>query len=154
MFGDEIRLPCPRSVVLADAQSVIAFRPGPGRDLTDILHEGAIAGLASGCEYDEDGYVDFDIDIGFGLAIGPANPDGVGHWEYFVVVVDPNQRRVAKRNFTIDLQFEQTAFRTKVVEQVTQRIVYAPWPNASGYRIFVGFQLTRAQLDYLRKRSQ
>lgn len=152
--GDDYVPPCPRAVVLADAQSVTAFRPGPGRDLTDILHEGAIAGLASACEYDDDGYVDFDIDIGFELAIGPASPDGVAHWEYFVVVVDPDQKRVAKRTFTIDLRFEATAFRTQLVEQVTQRIVYAPWPDARGYQIFVGFQLTREQLDYLRGRTQ
>ena len=153
LFGDDYVPPCPRAVVLADAQTVTAFRPGPGRDLTDILHEGTITGLASGCEYD-DGIVDFDIDIGFELAIGPASPDGVGHWEYFVVVVDPDQRRVAKRTFTIDLQFEQAAFRTELVEQVSQRIAYAPWPDASGYRIFIGFQLTREQLDYLRSRAQ
>ncbi len=153
LFNDEYVPPCPRAVVLADAQAVIAFRPGPGRDLTDILHEGVITGLASGCEYD-DGTVDFDVDIGFELAIGPASPDGVGHWEYFVVVVDPDQQRVAKRTFTIDLQFEQAAFRTALVEPVTQRIVYAPWPDAGGYQIFVGFQLTREQLDYLRSRTQ
>ncbi len=152
--GDDYVPPCPRAVVLADAQSVTGFRPGPGRDLTDILHEGAITGLTSGCEYDDDGFVDFDIDIGFELAIGPASPDGVGHWEYFVVVVDPDQQRVAKRTFTIDLQFEQAVFRTELVEPVTQRIVYAPWPDARGYQIFVGFQLTREQLDYLRGRTQ
>ena len=152
--GDDYVPPCPRAVVLADAQSVTEFRPGPGRDLADIFNEGAIAGLASGCEYNDDGTVDFDIDIGFELAIGPASPDGVGHWEYFVVVVDPDQRRVAKRIFTIDLLFEQAVFRTVLVEQVTQRIVYAPWPNASGFRIFIGFQLTREQLDYLRGRTR
>ncbi|MCH7721637.1 MAG: hypothetical protein IH988_11735 [Planctomycetes bacterium] len=53
--GDDYVPPCPRAVVLADAQSVTEFRPGPGRDLTDILNEGAITDLAGGCEYNDDG---------------------------------------------------------------------------------------------------
>ena len=41
-------------------------------------------------------------------------------------------------------------FRTRIQETVTTAFDYAPWPDASQFRIFVGFQLTRDQLEYLR----
>lgn len=150
----EYQPPCPRAAVMADAQDVSSFRPGPGRDLTDILYEGFIAGVDGSCEYNDDGYVEVDMDIGFNLSIGPALEDGIGHWRYFVVILDPDGQRIAKEVFAIDLAFEQASFQTGWVEQITQRIVYSPWFDASGYRILVGFQLTREELDYLRSRKR
>lgn len=139
---------------MADAKKVSSFRPGPGRDLTDILYEGTIAGVGGDCDYHDDGYVEVEMDIGFNLSIGPALEDGIGHWRYFVVILDPDGQRIAKEVFTIDLAFEQASFQTGLVEQITQRIVYSPWADATGYRILVGFQLTREELDYLRSRKQ
>ena len=146
--------PCPRAAVLADAQEVTSFRPGPGRDLTDILYEGFITSVGGNCDYNEDGYVEVQMDIGFELAIGPALEDGIGHWRYFVIVVDPDGQRIAKQIFTIDLAFEPATFQTRLIEQTTQRIVYSPWADATGYRIFVGFQLSREELDYMRSRQR
>lgn len=154
LFGDDIAPPCPRAVVLADAQNMTAFRPGPGRDLTDILYEGAIVGVAANCGEGDVGNVEVDVDVHLDLAVGPAAEDQVGHWEYFIVVADPERRLVAKRVFQVDLQFEQAVFRTTTVEEVSTHIAYAPWPDAGEFRIFVGFQLTREQLDYLRTRKR
>ena len=154
LFGDDIQPPCPRAVVLADAQSMTAFRPGPGRDLTDVLYEGAIVAVAGSCGYGDAGRVDVDVDVRLDLAIGPAAKDQEGHWQYFIVVADPERKLVAKRVFPVDLKFEQAVFRTTIIEEVSTQIAHAPWPDASEFRIFVGFQLTREQLDYLRSRKR
>ena len=154
LFGGDILLPCPRSVVLADAAELVDFRPGPGRDLTDVRLEAAISGVRRECEYDEDGFVDVDLDVAIELTRGPALEGGAARAEYFVVITDPEEKVVAKRVFVLDVEFPGAALRARTIQELTQRIHYLPEPSAAAYRIFVGFQLTRDQLDYLRARKR
>ncbi len=154
LLGDGIQLPCPRSVVLAEAGKLVDFRPGPGRDLTDVRLEAAIAGVRSECEYDADGFVDVDLDVAIELTRGPALEGGVARAEYFVVITDPADKVVAKRVFPLEVEFPGAILRARTVQELTQRIFYLPLPSAAAYRIFVGFQLTRDQLDYLRSRKR
>lgn len=150
LFEEEIQPPCPQAATVADAQVMTAHRPGPGRDLTDVLVDGSIVGVTTGCEYDEEGRVSVTVALDLDLSIGPAAQDNTGQWEYFVMVANPDLEFIAKRIFTVSLKFEQAVFRTRLEENVTTAFDYAPWSDARKHRIFVGFQLTRDQLNYIR----
>ena len=52
VLGEKKVYPCPKLYVLADAGSLVRFKPGPGRDITDILFEGNVADFTGTCEYD------------------------------------------------------------------------------------------------------
>ena len=141
--------------MLGDATEVTEFRPGPGRDLTDVRFEGEIAGLESDCDYDEDGFVDVEVAVNLALSRGPAAEGNVGHYEYFVAIADPSDTIITKQSFPLDVEFPGAALRVEVQEEVRiERIVFAPAADASRFRVFVGFQLTRDQLDYLRRRRR
>ncbi len=144
--------PCPRTAVVGDTQKVTQFRPGPGRDLTDIQFEGQIAGLLPDCDYDEDGFVDAGIVISMAFVRGPAAEGNLGRYEYFVAIADAAGEIIAKRVFAIAVEFPEAILRVGATEEITQRIYYAPEPDAGEHRIFVGFQLTQEQLDYIRSR--
>ena len=150
VFGEDVQPPCPQAITIADAQNITAHQPGPGRDLTDVLVNGSIVRIATSCEYDGEGRVDTTVYVELDLSIGPAAQDNTGQWRFFILVTDPDRKFVAKRIFSIDLKFEQAVFRTRIQEQVQADFAYAPWEDASNFLIFVGFQLTRDQLDYLR----
>lgn len=150
LLGEDIQPPCPQAVTLADAQTMTAHQPGPGRDLTDVLYSGSIARVVASCKYDEGGRVDASVNVDLDLSIGPAAEDNTGQWQYFIMVTNPERKFVAKRVFTVNLKFKQATFRTRIQEEVKVAFDYAPWPNARDFSIFVGFQLTRDQLDYLR----
>ena len=152
LLNGEPQPPCPRVLRLADAVQVTLFRPGPGRDLTDVRFEGEITGLAATCEYDSDGYVDVDLAIAMTLTRGPAAEGNVGRYEYFVAITGPDGAIAAKQVFPLEAEFPAAAHRVTVREEVSQRIFFRPQPDATGYRTFVGFQLTREQLDYARGR--
>ena len=152
-FDDDPQPPCPRVLVVAEAEEVSQFRPGPGRDLTDIQFEAKITGLKSGCEYHEEGFVDVGANIVIALSRGPAAEGDVGHFEYFVAITDPRGTIIAKRVFALDLEFPGGAPRGAIADDVTQRIFFAPFADASLYRVLIGFQLTRDQIDYLRRRQ-
>jgi len=150
LFGEDIQPPCPQAITVADAQTMTAHQPGPGRDLTDVLSNGSIKGMVTDCLYDEEGRVDATVTVGLDLTIGPATRDNTGQWQYFILVTDPEEKFVAKRVFTVNLQFEPAVFRAQIQEAIQTEFEYAPWPDAGNFRIFVGFQLTRDQLEYLR----
>jgi hypothetical protein len=148
LFGGSVPPPCPRVMMLGDAQQVTVFLPGPGRDLTDVLSEGEITDVRSVCEYDDDGYVDVEVAIAMVLSRGPAMEDDTGRFEYFVAVTDPEDRILAKEIFDIDVGFPAALMRVAVTEEVSQRIFFRNRPDASGHRVIVGFQLTREQIEY------
>ncbi|MFQ5784049.1 MAG: hypothetical protein ACE5H8_04405 [Alphaproteobacteria bacterium] len=137
-----------------EAKQLTLFRPGPGRDLTDVRYESEIAGLAMQCEYDSDGFVDVDVDVDFTFSRGPAADDTPGQFEYFVAITDPDGKIIAKRVFPLAPEFPELVLRIGVTEQLHQRIFLAPGKDASAHRIFIGFQLSRAQLEELRARRR
>lgn len=152
LFDSPPQPPCPRVVTLGEAKKVTLYRSGPGRDLTDVRFQGDIANLVPSCDYDDDGFVDVDVDVEMVFSRGPAAQGDVGSYVYFVAITDPADNIIAKREFPIDVEFPSAALRVGVIEEVTQRIFFAPGSDASGHRIFIGFQLTREQLDDLRSR--
>jgi hypothetical protein len=151
VFDKGPQLPCPRAVILSDAAEMKEYRPGPGRDLTDVLYEGEIVGMSSSCEYDDDGYVDSDVVLTVGLARGPAAEGNIGRFAYFVAITNPDDKIIAKQVFPVEVEYPGFGPRVVVQEEISQRIHYAPNADARFYRIFIGFQLTQDQLDYLRR---
>ena len=48
------RYACPAVFILQDAQNLTRFKPGPGRDITDIRFEAEIFDFRGQCNFDED----------------------------------------------------------------------------------------------------
>ena len=48
------------------------FKPGPGRDITDILFEAEIVNFAGDCDYDE-GQAEIELSVQIRVERGPAN---------------------------------------------------------------------------------
>ena len=142
---------CPRVTLLEDAARVIQFRASPVRDLTDMQFEGRIVAVGSRCRYGQSGLVDVTATIDMMFSRGPAAVTEMGSFEYFVVIANSGEEIIAKRVFSLDVAFPAAATRVAAREELTQRFSYIPAADANLYRIYVGFQLTREQLDYQRK---
>ncbi len=151
VFDTGPQLPCPRAVVLSEAAEMVEFRPGPGRDLTDVLYTGEVVGMSSTCEYDNDGYVDSDVLLTVALTRGPAAEGNIGRFTYFIAITNPADKIIAKQVFPVEVEYPGFGPRVAVQEEVSQRIHYAPNADARYYRIIIGFQLTQDQLEFLRR---
>ena len=73
---------CPKVRLLQDADKVTVYRPGPGRDITDILYEARLEGFSGDCEYVGDGGVFHEVVLSlrakFNLVRGPADSATTG----------------------------------------------------------------------------
>ena len=150
MFGTSQQYDCPSTAAVGDATVQSKFRPGPGRDLTDVQYQVRLADVSSQCRYDSKG-VDVRMRVGFALELGPANPDRNAAYEFFVAITDPSNEIVAKRIFTTPLAFPTNVGYVEHIEELQQRIPLPKGGSAADYKIIVGLQLTQDELDYNRK---
>lgn len=143
--------PCPVAATVADAATLTTYRPGEGRDLTDVTFEAAIAGAVTGCVFKED-KLQVDLRVEILAQRGPADRDRVGEFQYFVAIATSERTILAKEFFTVRVDFPDNRRRAGVFEEIGEVIFLKPGQTGSDYSIFVGFQLSPEQLEENRQR--
>ena len=149
--GDDRRAEriCPRVEILEHADRLTQFAAGPGRDLTDVVLRGRIAGFAGECEVEENS-VSVQLVLEFALDRGPANRDGKGGFSHFVAIQEFHPAAAGKRVFPVEIAFETGRSRALFRDTVAIDIPLDGKRGARDFNIFIGFQLDRAQLEYNR----
>lgn len=142
--------PCPEGAILKDAARKIVYRPGPGRDITDVVFEATLPRINIACRYDDTG-VAVDTAVTIVGARGPADTTRRAEVRYFVAVLDPDNAILGKREFQTTLQFPINVDRGATTEELVQRIPVGKNVSAGNFTIIVGFQLTREELEANRK---
>lgn len=149
--------PCPRISILGDASTLTRFRPGPGRDLTDVLYEGVVSRVSGTCVYADDGKgadraLSMKVTVVIEAARGPANRDGRAAFPYFVGITDSLRNVLNKQRFSVTMVFPGNRTRLVITDNpVVLEIPVKAGQSGQDFEIFVGFQLSRADLDYNRR---
>ena len=159
-MSDPIILKCPDYLVLADAATLVKFRDGPGRDLVDVSYEGEIKGVQLGCVSNIDkqtrtGSVDVDVTLQFVATRGPANRNRKARFDYFISVVDPNQKILDRQAYPLVVTFPGNKTRVQFASKpvVLTLPITAEW-SSRYYRIFTGLILSRDELRFNRENIQ
>lgn len=147
VFGKKEIPPCPPIYLLSDASKLTKFRPGSGRDLTDVEYEAEIVGYTGGCQYDEKGAI-VDLQVSFALKRGPADTDHKADFSYFVAIPHFYPSPDAKAEFATSVTFpEGTNYVRYTDEEVVMRVPVKDKDIIQKYEIYLGFQETREELD-------
>ncbi len=146
--------PCPRVTVLRNAAELTKFKPGPGRDLIDVLFEAKVTNVYSACEYD----VDYDTRAGSIHAQiapvilgkrGPADTSRLAEVEYFVAMVDEQKNILQKSVFPLKLAFPGNLVQNEVRDEpIDLTITTDGSKDGTAYEIYVGFQLSEEEMAY------
>src|SRR5687767_11815847 len=111
MFGKSAPLPpCPPVAIVGETAKLVKFRPGPGRDLTDVEYEAEISDFQGKCDYDKRG-ANIDITIAFTIARGPAMASQQAQFDYFVAIPKYLPSNAGKRVFPVAVKFDTSAQR-------------------------------------------
>ena len=140
---------CPRVEILEYADRLTEFRPGQGRDATDVVVQGRLVNFAGECNVEEDS-VEVDLVVEFSLDRGPANRTGKARFAHFVAIQEFHPDPAGKRVFPVEVAFEAGRDRALFRDGVAISIPLADGRSARDYNVFIGFQLDRGQLDYNR----
>jgi len=156
--GDKIPPgPCPKILVVADAAKLTRFKPGPGRDIIDVLHEEEITGFAQACEYNVDDSGAGELTVYIAPTIvstrGPANQTDDADFEYFVAITDANKNILDKSLYPKVLPFVNSIPRViwQKPEPHTYVLPLKAGQTGASYLVYLGMQLNRDELDYRRK---
>ena len=153
IFGKKTELPCPRVTVLKDAQRLVKFKPGGGNDLSAMLHEVRLMGVRAKCKYSSD-EVEVDMALTIGARRGPADTKHQAPVRYFVAIIDPRGRVIAKRIFDVTLSFPVNIDSGSLTDSLIQRIPIAKGKSAARHTIIAGLQLTPEELKMSRRRPK
>ena len=165
-FGSKIAPPgCPTTSILEDANRITVYRPGPGRDIADIVYEARLLGVEGDCSYEMDKKgetaaettykaVTMNLRPRFVVTPGPAMSGFTIPVHYFVAIPDfyPHPEGRAEFSRTV----ETSPARTQV--DVTDANIEISVPlngkrRGESIGIFLGFVLTEEQLRENRSRS-
>lgn len=175
-FASDDRV-CPSVRVLKDAARYARFRPGDGRDLTDLEVEAEIANLSYSCDYQDEGAFVYEalfdeyegitpgtatgvvVEMQLRLAArrGPAGgTQPVERLPYFVAVLGPDMSVIDKQIFTAGVRLPGGPGATASTgpEEVELQLPIFGELRGWEYSVVVGFQLTPEQLDYQRAQVQ
>ncbi len=145
--------PCPRISVLEDAKRVVTYAPGGGTDLSAMVNEVRLVGISATCSYRK-----FEVMVDMELTIaarrGPADRSRKAPVKYFVAIMGPGRKIVAKRVFEVTVTFPVNVDVGGLTDNLVQRIPLGRDGRAAGYRIIAGLQLTPAQLKTNRDRAK
>lgn len=144
--------PCPDVRILAVTADLVQFRPGPGRDLTDVEFEVSTENLSGSCSYRSDGsQVEVDLAVTFIVERGPALQGNRASFPYYIAIVTRDEQIRAKEIFDVDLTFQQGQRRIGVTENSRERIPLGDGEIGLDYQILVGLQLSEEQLEFNRR---
>ena len=147
--------PCPKVSILKQTRHLTLYGEGPGRDQSDVAFELELLNVASDCDLDVDDEEGGGVQVTFALPIyatrGPAAETDRLSVPFYVALADPSRRIVAKEIFTAELAFDEDGASAQTVEEIEQWIPLGPGEFGLGYETLIGFQLSQAQLDELRR---
>jgi hypothetical protein len=143
--------PCPRIAVLDEAQRLVRFAPGPGRDLTDVRFEAEIGVRPGTCAYaKKDSRLEVEMAVEI-QAVRAPNAGRSGEFEYFVAITDRSQRILERQSFTAVVPFEADRRSGGVLEELAQSIPLKPNQLGNEFEIIVGFALSPDELAFNRR---
>ena len=158
-YGSKVVVPdCPEVRLLQDADKVTVYRPGPGRDITDILYEAKLLGFFGDCEYvGEDGVfheVVVSLRAKFKLARGPADSTRIAELKYFVAIPEFFPAPEGKRQFVRRVRFPIGRNNITINDDFVEiRIPLTKDRKGPGSRVYLGFHLTQDQLNLNRRQE-
>jgi hypothetical protein len=145
---------CPPGVVVTDAANLTRFKPGAGRDPTDVQFQAEIGKVETKCDFSRRGGVSIDMRVAIVVNEGPAALNRTAQMAYFVAIIAPGRQVVARKEFPADYTFAGNRNRVIGLEELTQSIPGITDVQAQGYQVAVGFVLTQDELNYNRQRKR
>ena len=143
---DTIDLACPPLGSLKEAETLTRFRPGGGRDLTDVMFEARIGRVVGKCQVTQSKNL-ADVKAGVELFAerGPVLATNATEIEYFIAIRAPDGRIVGRQGFTLPLEFSEGLRDARAVDLLTFEIPNATPEALRSYRIFFGLQMTEEE---------
>jgi len=146
---------CPTITGVTDASVATVFRSGATTDPANVLYTVEITSVSGTCDMDKrETTADSSVDISFRATRAPSGAEAHYKVPYFVAVTDGSTRVMAKRTYTIEIDFAPGQTTVEQDDTVgSAHLNVAKGKHPYDYQVLVGLQLTKDQLEYNRQGS-
>ena len=151
----EIPPPCPPVRVDSTTGTLTKFREGAGNDLSGVEYQVKIVGFQGECIFDK-GEVEVVLDVDFEITSGPAAQAGPVSFYYFAAIPQLFPEPSGKKIFEVQRRLAGGAAAPVALRESNIRIqipLEEAQPAAS-FDVYLGLQLSDAQLEFNRRRMQ
>ena len=145
---------CLPVLVPRDADTLIKFRPGPGRDPTDVMFEARIADFVGTCDFARSGAATVDIKVTLDVRRGPANAGGTAAFTYFAAIPRYFPNPAGKREMPVQVAFKDALGRAVAQEELRLVLPIGRDEPTEDIPIYLGLQLTPAEIEYNKSHRQ
>ncbi len=144
---DQFAPACPQASLLPQAADLTRYRPGSAHDLTDLMLQGRVVTVAGKCEPGPNAnLLDTTVMVTMELDRGPAAPGRTADVTYFVAVAQGEQI-LDKRVYANRVAFPPNLDKVWLTgDPVFMRLPVSASRSGAAYTIWVGFQLTPAEM--------
>jgi len=148
--ADEL-IACPNVEVLQDLGEFVRFKPGPGRDTTDVLMEAWVDGVAGQCTLDGS-ELTADLIVRIGTRRGPATTTDKATISYFVAITDLDRNVLSRQTFKTTAPFSNR--KTILFEDTLDlNIPLSQNGQTDSYSIYIGLELSEQELAHNRRKE-
>ncbi len=142
---------CPTISAVNDARNVVVFTPGERKIQENVVYAGLILDAELSCDAEGEA-VQVSGEVEIMLEVGDANTERTVSAPFFVAITDVDSGKiVARQQFAAEFQFGRRS-DTKVSQYFEETLDLAAPDAPTRTQALVGFQLTREQLEYNRRR--
>ncbi|PKU23751.1 hypothetical protein [Telmatospirillum siberiense] len=147
---------CPRVSALADSVTLTKFKPGPGRDLTDVELKAEMTSYHGSCHYDAEAkQMHVLLEVGIDAERRPGLAGRTAQVAYYIAVPTFYPDPKAKQILPVTLQFADDSNRLHYTDsEVDIAIPMANFKDLTKYEVFVGLQLTPDELAFNRQQKR
>jgi len=146
---------CPGAAILVDTASLPAFDPAKGTDPSSVIYKVALTDVKTTCFFDKkEKSADARLQFKFHAVRPPGGAEAHYRVPYFVAVTT-GEDIPDKKNYWLNVAFDAGATEVDGDGVIQSTIVPVPKDKQIyDYNLILGFQLTKAQLDYNAKMGQ
>jgi hypothetical protein len=147
--------PCPEVRIDDATARLTQFKEAGTESITDVMYQAEIVAYDGTCRFNDDG-VEVVMDLDMVVSGGPAVEPGPVDLYYFVAIPRFYPQAAGKKVFRRTYRVPSGGARQDRITESNVRIFIPLEDNltAAGYDIYLGFQLTDAQLRYNRTQSR
>ena len=143
---------CPDAMILANTSSLPAFDPTGVSDPSSVIYRIAMTNVTTKCDYEKsEKTADAELKFFFQAQRPPGGSEVSYRVPYYVAVTSAGVI-LKKQIYWLEFTFPAGAASSAAKAEIDSTIVkYAQDKTGYDYHFVVGFQLTKAQLDYNKK---
>ena len=144
---------CPSTAILDDAGELIRFSSATPSGPGDVAFRARMKQISGLCEVDE-AFIDMELNTAMEAFRGPSNADGEAKFTYFVAILDKDKKVMSRIKFPMIAQFKQRETELGFSEALTITIPRKAGDLPKDYIVYLGFEMTPAELAYNRKKKR